>query len=212
VNDTATKNFGVLIAYVLPGFAALWSLQPYSATLRLWLSASPTLPAGLESVVFACAAAVGGGMVLSAVRWLIIDTTMSLLGVRRPQWDDSRFGARREAFEALVDAHFRYYQFYAHTALVLPLFAINALVARGKPAAVWIVAMFIASELILLLAAHDSLTRYFVRTSRLLASHSKTGRSIMTNGHHKPAPKKQPPKQQAQPKPSTPPVKNAPSQ
>lgn len=185
--DLTTKNFGILIAYVLPGFLSLWALQPYSATLRVWLAASATLPAGIEAVAFSTAASITAGMGLSAVRWLLVDTAMRRFGVVRPEWDDARYAANRDAFESLVDAHFRYYQFYAHTALVLPLFAVRAAVVSSSVPMPVVWFLFVMAEGTLLLAAHDALSRYYARTERLLGSTPPTkGRTAMTNGHQKP--------------------------
>ncbi|MGC3971602.1 MAG: hypothetical protein QM775_30940 [Pirellulales bacterium] len=169
--------------------------------MQLWFSASPTIPAGLESVVFATAASIAAGMILSAVRWLVIDTMMEFSGIRRPDWNDTQFETKREAFEVLVDAHFRYYQFYAHMALALPLFAVHAAMTSAHP--LFVVAVAGAGVSVLVLAARDSLSKYFTRTSRLLDPQLK-GKTFMTNGHRKNRPAKDSGKTDGTPKPTVP--------
>jgi len=42
MKDVPPGNFGVLIAFVLPGFIVLWGVSYFSATVRLWLSGAGT--------------------------------------------------------------------------------------------------------------------------------------------------------------------------
>ncbi len=42
MQDVSTRNFGLLIAYLLPGFTTLWGLSYVSETIRLWLGSPPT--------------------------------------------------------------------------------------------------------------------------------------------------------------------------
>ncbi|HQX53020.1 MAG TPA: hypothetical protein PLR25_24075, partial [Planctomycetaceae bacterium] len=37
MRDVTTSNFGLLIAFVLPGFILLWGIAPYSTTISGWL-------------------------------------------------------------------------------------------------------------------------------------------------------------------------------
>lgn len=71
VNDLPGKNFGLLIAYVIPGFITLWGLRPLSPTIDGWLTSSAEFPGGMEAIVFVGLASIAAGMAANAARWLI---------------------------------------------------------------------------------------------------------------------------------------------
>lgn len=193
VQTTSIRSFGLLIAYVLPGFVLLCGLATVFEPLQLWLLGaeprSSTLAIG--GVLYVTAASVVAGMILNALRWAVIDTAHHATGLLRPVWNDALLADRLPAFERLVEDHFRYYQFYGNTALA-GLFAAAAWQASphtiGAPSLLLPV-VFIVLEFTLVLASRDALRRYYRRTGVLLALSEKE--NVMTNGSHpKPDPKK----------------------
>ncbi|OGJ64555.1 hypothetical protein A3C37_02130 [Candidatus Peribacteria bacterium RIFCSPHIGHO2_02_FULL_53_20] len=44
MKEVSSSNFGLLIAFLLPGFAVLWGASYFSETVALWLSGSGTTP------------------------------------------------------------------------------------------------------------------------------------------------------------------------
>ena len=101
-------------------------------------------------------------------------------GVREPR--------RPAAFLALVENHYRYYQFYANS-LVAGAMAYAAHFARHsinlcQPS--WPTLGFILLELVLLAGSRDALRKYYMRVERLLGNQLTLERSAnMTNGFHK---------------------------
>jgi hypothetical protein len=177
MNDLAGKQFGLIIAYVLPGFVAIWALQPFFSTLRVWLSASPSLPAGVESVFFVTLASTAAGMTVSAFRWGVVDMAHALTGLPRPQWDDSNLPDRLDAFDLIVEAHYRYYQFYSNT-FVSGIIVLAAGLAAHQP---WVasplhIGLLIVTESVFFAMSRDTLRKYYVRTSRLLGTLNSTER------------------------------------
>jgi hypothetical protein len=53
-------------------------------------------------------------MVLTAVRWAVVDHLHAMTGIRPPKLDFSRLGNRVAAFQLLIEIHYRHYQFYAN--------------------------------------------------------------------------------------------------
>ena len=106
---------------------------------------------------------------MSALRWLLVDTAYAWTGVPRPTWNDAVLSERLAAFEALVDAHFRYYQFYSNMAVAVAIFFLTAIVMRTIPTGLvgWWIA-FIAIEFLFLITSRDNLQKYYRRASRLL--------------------------------------------
>jgi hypothetical protein len=170
VNDLTERNFGYLIAYVLPGFVVLWGLRPLSPTIDGWLSPSPSFPAGIEAIVFVGIASIAMGMTTSAARWLLIDSLHAATGIARPEWNDAKLSDRLAAFEAIVDAHYRYYQFYANMAIALPIaFVVIAMADRfpaGTSEFYWV--GFVVAECLFFVTSRDNLRKYYRRVSRLL--------------------------------------------
>lgn len=183
LNDVAGKNFGLLIAYVLPGFALLYGLQPVSPVVRGWLAPSPTIPASLEAIFFVTVASTAAGMTLSAVRWLVIDSLHHATGLNRPLWDDAKLQQNVDAFDVIVEAHYRYYQFYANAAVALVAVVVIALATRQPWAfAPLSLALLATIEAVFLAMSRDTLSKYYERTRRLLALSPQPERKEVNDG------------------------------
>ena len=172
VRDAPLPSFGLLIAYVIPGFVLLCGLSYRIGAVRAWLHAPPDIPAGLESALFITLASIAAGMLASAVRWCLVDSFHHWTGVTRPEWDDGQLQENLSAFEAVVEAHYRYYQCHA-----------NLLVAIGAAYLCWRLQPsigttglmlsdigIILTEGLLLAISRDNLRKYYARSSRILSS------------------------------------------
>src|SRR5438034_2305973 len=125
---SSSKQFGLMVAYVLPGFIVLAGIAPFAPLVAAWLQPLNQAQASLGAPVYAVLAATTIGMIVSCFRWLIIDHVHHWTGVAPPVWDDSRLSERVGAFNYLVDNHYRYYQFYAN---ILIAFVIAYLTNRA---------------------------------------------------------------------------------
>jgi hypothetical protein len=208
--DSASKQFGLMIAYVLPGFIALAGLIPIFPATAHWLR--PVNQAGLDlgAPLYAVLAATTIGLVLSCFRWVLIDHLHEWMGVKRPAWDDSQLPAVLGGFDYVVQNHYRYYEFTANTLLAL-LFAygLNRLLGTlpflgigtdlGMGVIVWV----------LFAASRDALAKYYLRTGRLVGAvaekvgpmmYSYNGNDHGGESSSKPQPKSKPePKMPAKP-------------
>jgi hypothetical protein len=170
----------------------LWGLRPLSPTIDEWLSTSPSFPAGIEAMTFVGLASIAVGMIVSAARWIIVDTLHAVTGLRRPEWNEDSLSDRLPAFEALVHAHYRHYQFYANMAVSLVLVTAIVLVHRPPTSFSFaeIVGAFVAVEFLLLVTSRNTLRNYYRRASRLLGDSHTRKEETMANGHDKPKPAK----------------------
>jgi hypothetical protein len=167
--SNSSNQFGLIVAYLLPGFIGLAGMAPLVPVVRAWLVPASYADASLGPPVYAVLAATTVGMFLSCFRWLLIDHLHQWTGVRHPRWDDSRLQEHLAAFHYLVESHYRYYQFVANS-LVGVLFAYLINRALGTLPLLGIVtdlgcvvvcgALFVASR--------DALTKYFSRTNDLI--------------------------------------------
>ena len=162
---SVTTNFGLLIAYVLPGFTAMQGLPILSGSQMVWAAAtnevSPTLPGLLSGTVQAIAV----GLTVSTLRWLIIDTLHHRTGLRPPPWDFALLEKNVAALQLLVHGHYRYYKFYANMVVALVWAFISRGTEQGPRGLVyWLLAA------LLLFASRDALGKYYERAGRLLVA------------------------------------------
>lgn len=169
-SESSFNDFGLFIAYVLPGFVAIFGVARYYGSPALWLKIAPDGEPTIAGVVSLTVAATAVGLTLSTVRWFVIDRIHHATGLRPTAWDFAKLGARETAFSRLVNLHYCYYQFYANALVagIVILFARHASrdvawmsVDRWDGFIVAIVALFFV-------ASRDALRRYYVRVGQLL--------------------------------------------
>jgi hypothetical protein len=172
VKDVTGQNFGYLVAYVLPGFLLLLTAEQVWPGWFPWLdstsgwAAAPTV----GGFLFVTLASVAAGVTASTARWLIVDWLHHRTGIRPPHWDDSKLQDKLSAFEALVDAHYRYYQFYANSLVSLTVM-LAMRVASGPVGSTDVVLALLCG--LFWVGSRDTLRRYYRRTEILLGSHVK---------------------------------------
>jgi hypothetical protein len=167
MQELSDKNFGLLIAYVIPGFAALHALSAVSPTAAQWLARPPAEPS-VTGFLAGLLASLGLGLFLSAVRWLTVDTILQRSGVSPPRWDFAQLATKLVAFDALVISHYRYYQFYANLFVVVPVWGVLHMDHTTIKAATANWCGVAVVEMVLLLAARDALCKYYRRAEALL--------------------------------------------
>lgn len=190
VRDLTKDNFGLLIAYPLPGFVCLLGIANHNADVREWLRATPSDAPTIGGFLYATLASSAAGLVLSAVRWAVVDRALALMGIRAPDWDYGLFAERLAAFETLVAHHYSYYQFYANM-LVAVAFAYGShLFAEGRIEQEAGLFLGVAAlEVVLFLGARDTLRKYYAKTGLLLGDRAgRDGREAAAeHGDRRPA-------------------------
>jgi hypothetical protein len=170
MGEVSGKNFGLVIAYLLPGFVLLWTTSDWLGEIQSWFGAcsagSPTV-GGFLHVTLASLAA---GLTLSAIRWLLLDTLHHRTGVKKPDWDFSNLQANLAAFEGAVENHYRYYQFFGSMVLVTLVAAAHAGHFSSQLSANLssVTATSTILTVLFFVASRDALRKYYGRTSALL--------------------------------------------
>jgi hypothetical protein len=180
VKHVSSDNFGLLIAYLLPGYAALWGLQPFVPGLDGWLGALPSAAPTVGGFLHSTVAAVAAGMTVSTIRWLAIDSVHHATGLRPPAWDFSRLRESAAAFDLVVEHYYRYYQFHANTLVSLLLvFAgrrwVSETLGPGDLGLLALMAVFFAGS-------RNTLRRYYTRGGQLLRESRTKARPQRANG------------------------------
>ncbi len=174
MQQVSRDNFGPLIAFLLPGFVLLWGTQSFSPTIRTWLAPSGSTFPTVGSFLYATLASTAAGLILSAVRWVIVDTIYHHTGIPPPRWNLTKLPEVLDAFESLVEAHYHFYQFYANMLVALivvylvKLFAEQRLVWQLFPEDIVMVILTV----ILILGSRDALWKYYRRTESVLKQDS----------------------------------------
>jgi hypothetical protein len=172
MKDVSDKNFGVIIAFLLPGSLFLWGLSYSSTEITAWLSkSSATEGPNVGGFLYATLASLALGLIISAIRWLIIDWTFHhVIGPSRPVIDFGKLKDKNAfvAFQGVVENHYRYYQYYSNTLVALMAAMAAYLESGGKLTALeW--AGVISMGIALLFASRDCLQNYYARAAQITA-------------------------------------------
>ena len=109
MSDIRRDNFGIIIAYLLPGLITLWGISFLSDTVRGWFGATAENQVTVGGFLHVTLASLAVGLLISTVRWGIVDTIQHLTGVQKPEWDFFKLRPHFHVFEGLVENHYRYY-------------------------------------------------------------------------------------------------------
>ncbi len=168
MQDVSTKNFGLLIAYLIPGFATLWGVSYFSPVVRSWLGSTADSSPSVGGFLYVTLASVSAGLTVSTIRWLVIDSIHHHTGIQQPNWDFSRLGQTVAAYDVLKEIHYRYFQFYSNSLVALTIAFALRWVAIGMR---WgeLGGVFLLCALFFL-ASRDTLRKYHSRVHGLLKS------------------------------------------
>jgi hypothetical protein len=169
----ATDNFGVVIAFLIPGFVLLGGLSFSFTQIDQMLSAmSRSESASVGAFLYATLVSMALGMLISGVRWLLIDQfLLKVTRVKIPKRDFSQLkdADTRAAFIFIVDNHYRYYQYYSNTAVALIISWIAFPVYTSQWASAWTNGILLVTIIILIAGARDCFRGYFERSGQILA-------------------------------------------
>jgi hypothetical protein len=171
VKESSVTNFGLVIAFLLPGFVALWGIAYVLEPVRMWFGGPVAEAPSVGGFLYVTLASVAAGLTVSTVRWLLVDTIHYWTGVTRPTWDFARLQDNAAAFDVLNESHYRYYQFYANMSVAVS-FAnfMRHLFGLADPWSWTAIDALVATLLVVFfVGSRDTLTKYYRRGSQLLA-------------------------------------------
>jgi hypothetical protein len=164
------SDFGLVIAYLVPGAVALWGAGYLFEPIRNWFGASAEGSPTIGGFLYVSLGSIGAGLLVSAIRWAIVDKIYHATGIKEPNWNFSRLPGRVHAFEGLVENHYRYYQFYSNLLVALIFLFGAGLPFFNSSAAPGIALGFLGLAIILVLASRDALRKYYSRAAMVLQS------------------------------------------
>jgi hypothetical protein len=174
MKEVSQKNFGLLIAYVVPGLVALWGVSYFSDTVKLWLTTADGASPSVAGFLYVTLGSLACGLTVGAVRSVTIDPIHHWTGLRPPDLDFSDFQAKFWAFNQIVESHYRYYQFYAHMAIAMIfVFVVKAALTENRVALAWPCVALGVLEAVLIVSSRGALRDYYSRAADLLGGQRK---------------------------------------
>lgn len=176
------SNFGLLIAYALPGFVAIWGLSgiwPAVIGCANGAGACDTVPS-LVGFLNSTVAAIAAGMAVSAIRFVVIDEIHERTGLRRPRWNGVALQNNLAAVRSVVDHHYRYYQFHANM-IVAGVIAYEAHLYDARTVAGLTEVLLVALAVVFWITSRDNLRKYYQNLDAIFDTQPK-GRTTMSNG------------------------------
>jgi hypothetical protein len=128
-------NFGLIIAFFLPGVLTTYSLRYVSSRidqiLRIVEDGQVFVGPGAILIMGALVA----GLIVSSVRVVVLDPVIHRTGVPKPRVDYGKLitPEKRVVFNEVVENVYRFYQFYGNIFLALLLLAILRYGVAGAP-------------------------------------------------------------------------------
>jgi hypothetical protein len=179
MKEVSSSNFGLLIAFLTPGFTVLWGASYFSETIRHWLSVSSASTPTVGGFMYVTLASVAAGVVVSTVRWAVVDTMHEWTGLPQPSWDFSRLQENVAAYHVLNEIHYKYYQFHGNMVVALFFAYMARRMHLGFSTAPfgWFDLGFLLLLVILYAGSRDTLRKYYVRVSQLLGSETPENRA-----------------------------------
>ncbi|MEQ1829928.1 MAG: hypothetical protein ABL921_28455 [Pirellula sp.] len=179
--ESLNKNFGLLIAFVLPGFIYLLG------TIAIDNGGSIDWPHQVKSLndlgglLFFILAATAIGMVLSAIRWIVLDNVHHATGLTAPALDYRNLEIKQASFMLVVENNYRYYLFYGNTLMAMVLIGLSGFTNETGLSRLTLIRL-LAICLVLFFASRDSLSRFYSR-SRLIMGEAAPVRKFKNRKH-----------------------------
>ncbi len=169
MRENSLNNFGLIAAFLVPGFIALIGLSYLSPDIASWLGTTgkPDSPT-LGGFLYVTIASIALGMIVSTVRWMVIDSIHYATGIPRPDWDFAKLQQNIQAFERLIEIHYRFYLFNANGFVALLFFITCRAIAPTTPLLRWADLLWIPLLAVLFIGSRDCYRKYVVRVDAML--------------------------------------------
>jgi hypothetical protein len=183
-------NFGLLIAYFLPGIISLYALKYFSTDVADLFAAVLDKDKNLGASLLILAASLAVGLIVSAFRDFALERIHYKTGVEFTPFNYGKFieKDRKSALEDLIANKYRFYQFYGNTMVAL----LFLFIARFNYANAWekrgLLIINVLAVILLFLASRDALKDMFNTYLSIVAeidSESASPDKVSANYHVK---------------------------
>ncbi len=178
MREVSSHNFGLLIAYVIPGLTALLGVSYFSETVEAWLAGPLQGGPTVGGFLYITLAAVGAGVTVSTVRWAVVDTIHHATGIERPSWDFARLQHHFDAYDRLEQNHYKYYQWYGGMVIALLFLELCRLAARGLSGVALLDIGVLLLVVVFFVGSRDTLAKFYGRVSNLLGTDENSSKDL----------------------------------
>ena len=114
-------DFGQFIAYFVPGFVAFYAITYISPEAKALFNLSLAPDSGLSAELGIGLFSIAAGIIISAIRDLVLDTIQSKIGVTKPTLDYSKLSDAniRNEFNDAINNTYKFAQFYGNMFVVI---------------------------------------------------------------------------------------------
>jgi hypothetical protein len=114
-------DFGILIAFILPGSVAVYGLRYVSPRISALWSILESGQVVIGPLILLALATLAVGLIVSSLRVVLLEPIFHVTGVRQENIDYQKLANadQREFFKEMIKNVYRYEQFYGNTLLAL---------------------------------------------------------------------------------------------
>lgn len=181
MKDVSSTTFGLIIAFLLPGFAGVFALSFWAPAVADLFSRFIEAESNVGRFLLMILCSLVVGLEVSVCRWLIFEQFLC----RNYKRDFSKYRhlgdqSKLLGFRAAVDETYRYHQFWGGMAIVTPFIAWG-LVQRATEGRCLMAFMFLLVEGLNIAGAWSAYQNYIDRTNRILED-SGNGKRLGADG------------------------------
>lgn len=171
-----TGNFGVVIAFLVPGFVSLLGVRYHSDIIKQFFNIDETNAPTVGGFLYATLSSVAAGVTISSLRWILIDIIIcKIFKVKKRELDFKRLVGKEEAFSFINENHYRYYQYYANMLVAIFIaYILRIVVVCGGEVYFWnkremvLLVGFLMIEIVLGIGAWDTRRKFYERAEAIL--------------------------------------------
>jgi len=165
-------DFGLFIAYLVPGFVAFYALTYFSLEVSDVFTSSLAPHSGITAELGIGLFSIGAGIIVSALRDMALDKIQICTSSINTEIDYSKLADKdkMEAFKGVIENLYRYTQFYGNMFVSLLVLIGARLFSAPQSAILTAVNILLLVALIVLFIAHRrSLGQTYLRIGQILS-------------------------------------------
>ena len=174
MKDITTTSFGLLIAFFLPGLAGFYSLTFWWDSVKILFNTFLTAQSNVGLFFLVIGGALIIGLQITLFRWIIFECIICRKYRLKPTAFE-KLGTSKdklEAFGEVVNAHYRYHQFWGGLSITIPIFFFGLYLTSScdwtSYKKGWAIAAAIVIEIVTISGAIQAYINYTNRGKKIL--------------------------------------------
>lgn len=173
-----TANFGIIIAFLAPGFILLCGASYHVRMIQEWLKAGETGAPTVGGFLYVTLGSIAAGVAVSAFRWLMLDFILcTIFKCKDQELNFKHLSGKQDAFNLINEHHYRYYQYYANMLIAILITYISRFIARCfqsqdllNQREIFFFAVILIIEVVLGIGSWDARRKFYERAKVILSN------------------------------------------